>query len=113
MFYKGSGNDTNIYVARSTGDPFNGFTWKYDRLNRGINTTSAPQPVVVGDSLYLFYKGSGGDTKIWVAQPPLLPSASADLLSVRGDDWRWDPLNPPINTSAAPWAGTLLTGAGQ
>ncbi len=113
MFYKGSGNDTNIYIARSTGDLFDGSAWKYDRLNPGINTISAPRPVVIGDSLYLVYRGSGGDTKIWIAQPPALPLGNDDLLNVQGNDWKWQPLNSQINSSTAPWAGVLPSGNGQ
>jgi hypothetical protein len=95
LFYKGSGSDTNIYVARSTGDFMNGATWTYTRLNPGINTTVAPRPVVVGDSLYLFYKGSG-DSYIWIAQP------GTDIFN--GTDWTWQPLHHSINTSVGPGA---------
>ncbi|HEX4964274.1 MAG TPA: sialidase family protein, partial [Thermoanaerobaculia bacterium] len=101
MFYKGSGNDTNIYIARSTGgNILDGSTWSATRLNLGINTVSAPRPVVVGNSLYLFYMGSGGDTKIWVAQP-----SGSDPFN--GDAWQTQPLNPGINTSTAPGAAVM------
>lgn len=101
MFYKGSGNDTNIYIAKSTGgNILDGNTWSATRLNVGINTVAAPRPVVVGSSLYLFYMGSGGDTKIWVAQP-----SGDDLFN--GDAWQTQPLNPGINTSTAPGAAVM------
>ncbi|HEX6097345.1 MAG TPA: hypothetical protein VF432_13535 [Thermoanaerobaculia bacterium] len=99
VFYKGPAGDTNIYIARSRGrDVFDGTAWDYARLNPGINTTAAPKPVVVGDSLYLFYKGSGDDN-IWIAEPQ-----SPDVLD--GEAWRWERLNPAINTSTGPGAAT-------
>ncbi|HEX6099919.1 MAG TPA: hypothetical protein VF432_26635 [Thermoanaerobaculia bacterium] len=99
VFYKGFGSDTNIYIARSTGsDVFDGATWTYARLNPGINTTAAPKPVVVGDFLYLFYKGSGDDN-IWIAEP-----RSANIFD--GNAWHWERLNPAINTSTGPGAAT-------
>ena len=99
VFYKGSGGDTNIYIARAAGrDLFDGASWEYTRLNPGINTTVAPKPMLVGDSLYLFYKGSG-DNNIWIADP-----RSPDLFD--GNAWHWERLNPAINTSTGPGAVT-------
>jgi hypothetical protein len=97
MLYKGYGGDANIYIAQSTGDVFDGTKWTYTRLNPGINTSAAPKPVVVGDSLYLFYKGAAGDANIWIAQPQ-----GADLFN--GNAWTWERLNPEIKTSTAPGA---------
>jgi hypothetical protein len=99
MFYKGSGGDTNIYLAHSTGDVSDGSTWSAIRLNPGINTTAAPKPVVIGNSLYLFYKGSG-DTGIWIARP-----TGTDLSN--GDAWQWERLNSAINTSTGPGAAAM------
>jgi hypothetical protein len=79
-------------------DIFDGSIWEYARLSPGINTTAQSKPVIVGDRLYVFYKGSGDDN-IWIAQP-LAPN----LLD--GNAWRWDRLNPAITTSTGPGAAT-------
>ncbi|MFP5284714.1 MAG: hypothetical protein ACLGI9_03150, partial [Thermoanaerobaculia bacterium] len=97
LFYRGK-SDSHIYVARSTGDLMNGTTWTSARLNPGINTTSVPKPVVIGDSLYLFYKGL--ETNIWIARPP-----GDDLFS--GDAWQWFRLNSEIDTSLGPGAAAM------
>jgi hypothetical protein len=102
MIYKGSGADTTIYIARSTGgNVSDGSTWNATPLNLGINTSAAPKPVVVGDSLYLFYKGSQ-HTYIWIAKP-----LTADPFD--GNAWQWQRLNPAINadTSTGPGAAVL------
>jgi hypothetical protein len=100
MFYKGLGADTNIWMARATGnDVFDGASWTTVRLEPGINTATAPKPVVVGDSLYVFYKGSGDDG-IWIATP-----GSSDVSN--GNAWRHERLNPTISTSTGPGAAIM------
>lgn len=99
MFYKGFGGDANIYIARSTGgDIMDGAAWTFTRLNPGINTTGTPKPVVIGNSLYLFYKGMEGN--IWIAQPQ-----GTDVFD--GNAWTWERLNPAISTSAGPGAAAM------
>jgi hypothetical protein len=99
MFYKGFGGDANIYIARANGgNVFDGNSWSATRLNPGINTTAAPKPVVVGNSLYLFYRGMEGN--IWIAKPQ-----GADLFN--GNAWTWERLNPAINTSDGPGAAVM------
>ena len=98
LFYK-SAADTNIFIAHSTGDVFDGSTWSPTLLNQGINTFDQPKPVVVGDSLYFFYKGSG-DTFIWIGLP------GADPLN--GNGWTLQPVNPAlVNTTTGPGAATM------
>ncbi len=95
LFYK-SATDTNIFIAHSTGDVFDGNTWSATRLNPALNTFDQPKPVAVGNSLYLFYKGSG-DTFIWVGLP------GADPLD--GTGWGLQPVNPALlNTTTGPGA---------
>jgi len=97
VFYKGGNNDTSVYIARSS----DGSTWSAARLNLGINTFTAPKPVVVGNSLYLVYTGTG-DNYIWIATP--LGGASP----LDGDAWRAYRLNPAtIHTSTGPGAAVL------
>lgn len=95
LFYKGAGGDANIYIARSGGDVFNGGSWNFSRLNTGINTSDAPGAVVYNGELYMFYKGSGSDSNIYVAR-----STGGDVFN--GASWSFTRLNPGINTTAAP-----------
>gem|GEM_PF-1316729 len=98
LFYKEAAG-TNIFIAHSTGDVFDGNTWSATRLFPAINTFDQPKPVVVGDALYLFYKGSG-DTFIWLGLP------GADPLD--GDAWRLQPVNHVLlNTSTGPGAAVM------
>ncbi len=98
LFYKAAA-DTNIFIAHSTGDVFDGNTWSATRLIPFINTFDPPKPVVVGDSLYLFYKGSG-DTFIWLGLP------GADPLN--GNGWTLQPVNSAlVNTTTGPGAAAL------
>jgi hypothetical protein len=100
LFYKGAGADIKIYIARSSGNVFDGSTWTATRLNTGINTSAAPKPVVVGDSLYFVYKGSPGDTLIWIAKPGANP--------FDGDAWQLHPLNDAINTRTCTGPGAAV-----
>jgi hypothetical protein len=95
LFYK-TADGTNIFIAHSTGDISDGSTWSANRLIPSINTFEQPKPVVVGDSLYLFYKGSG-DTFVWIGLP------GADPLN--GDGWTNRAVNTTlVNTSTGPGA---------
>ena len=98
LFYK-SATDTNIFIAHSGGDVFDGNTWSATRLNPSINTFDKPRPVVVGDSLYLFYKGSG-DNYIWIGLPGTDP--------LNGNGWTLQPVNSAlVRTAAGPGVATM------
>jgi acyl dehydratase len=98
LFYKEAAG-TNIFIAHSAGDVSDGTTWSPNRLIPGINTFVQPKPVVVGDSLYLFYKGSG-DTFIWIGLP------GADPLN--GNGWSNHAVDSTLlNTTTGPGAASM------
>lgn len=98
LFYKEAAG-TNIFIAHSTGDLLDGNSWSATRLFPAINTFEQPKPVVVGGSLYLFYKGSG-DTFIWLGLPGAEP--------LDGNGWRLQPVNHVlVNMSTGPGAAVM------
>jgi hypothetical protein len=65
--YKGSGDDTAIYVACT---PNATATWFMTRLPWQVNTSTGPDLYVSEGGLHVFYKGSGSDARIYIAPIP-------------------------------------------
>jgi hypothetical protein len=96
MFFKGADGDDSVYIARATGNPGAGESWRAQRLNPAITTSAAPAVVVFEGELYLFLKGTGADSQtIYIAR-----STGGDVFN--GSTWSAHPLNPSIKTGAAP-----------
>jgi hypothetical protein len=68
VFYKGSGSDPGIYVTSSDPSVNSGSWTNALRLPVEINTSAAPSVVVKGTTIYVVYKGSGNDERIFVAR---------------------------------------------
>lgn len=98
LFYAGSGGSTNIWMSLpAQGEVSDGTDWQApNSLEPGINTATAPSPVICNFSLYVFYKGIGADTNIYIAHP--------GVPVFDGSEWSATVLQAGINTTCAPAA---------
>lgn len=69
IFYKGANDDPGIYITQSVPGEDGQQQWTdAQRLPGQVNTSDGPTALVEGSTIYLFYKGSGSDTQIWVVR---------------------------------------------
>ena len=93
VFYKGLANDAAIYMTRNAGPPSQQTYVPNRRLPAAVNTSAAPSTAMVGDTMYVAYKGSGGDTRVYVVR-------TGD----QGQSWSMTQLPADVNTSTRPQA---------
>lgn len=89
VFYKGPGNDSQVYMTRNNGSPDQG-TWTAPVPLPNVSTSDAPSAVVIGSTIQVVYKGSG-NTWVYVAE-------SSD----QGVTWIPRVLPSQVNTSTRP-----------
>ncbi|HEX2211371.1 MAG TPA: S8 family serine peptidase [Longimicrobium sp.] len=93
VFYKGISTDPGIYMTRNFGSPSQQTYIATRRLPSAVTTTDAPSTVMIGGAIYVVYKGSGSNTRVWIVR-------SSD----GGQSWSMTHMPEDVNTSTRPEA---------
>jgi hypothetical protein len=93
VFYKGVTNDPGIWMTRNYGGPSSETYVPTRRLPDAVNTSDAPSAVMMGNTIYVVYKGSGPDTRVFVVR-------SSD----QGQSWSMTQMPNDVSTSTRPEA---------